>query len=116
MSGGSARAVRAVGIVTGHRVETEWRERDGETEEWQVHRPVFRYRDAQGIDRDALSHIATNPPAHAPGEQVPILYDPRRPDEAVAEADRTGRRIPLILWGLGIGGFGFVLLRSLAGW
>ena len=107
-----ARALRAEALVIDYRIETERQERDGQDTFTDLHRPVFRYRDASGIERDALSRVATAPPAYAMGALVPILYDPARPDEAVPEHDRIGRHAPLVLGLLAGAAAIFALLRA----
>ena len=107
-----ARARRASGTVIGFRVETERQERDGEETFTDLHRPVFRYRDAMGVAREALSRVASSPPAYETGAVVPILYDPARPQEAVPEHDPIAARLPLLLALLAAAGAAFVLLRA----
>lgn len=107
-----ARALRAEASVIGYRVETERQERDGEETFAELHRPVLRYRDASGVERDALSRVASAPPAYAMGARVAILYDPARPDEAVPEDDRMGQRAPLVLGVLAGAAAIFALLRA----
>jgi hypothetical protein len=107
-----ARALRAEASVIDYRIETDRQERDGQETFTDLHRPVFRYRDASGIERQALSRVATAPPAYAMGALVPILYDPARPDEAVPETGQVGQRVPLVL-GLLAGAVAvFALLRA----
>ena len=95
-----ARAQRASATVIGYRVETDQQERDGETIVADLHRAVFRYRDASGAEREALSRIATNPPLHAAGSQVAILYDPAYPADAVPEHATVGQAGRVVKVGL----------------
>jgi len=110
-----ARALRVSAIVSGHRTETQQQERDGETIFTDVHRAVFRYRDASGTEREALSRVATNPPSHEEGTQVTILYDPADPTQAVPDGDTAGQRVPLVLGLLAAAGMLFALLRAATG-
>ena len=80
-----------------------------------VYKPVVRYVDHHGTQRDYIAGFAANPPAYFAGERVELLYDPKDPKYPlnIRINDRFG------LWSTAVGltGFGlFFLLVVAATW
>lgn len=107
-----ARAVEAEAIVVGHQHEMQsepitGREAGGNEGYVHVHegfRPLFRFRDADGREREALSTVAKLPAPYALGARIAILYDPARP-EMVQPKDALGAgTLAAILAGLALAG------------
>ncbi len=47
-----------------------------------LYTPVFTYIDPQGEEHEVISSHSSSPPAYAVGDRVPVLYDPRDPENA----------------------------------
>jgi len=45
-----------------------------------VYKPVIRYTDHTGKQREFVANYATNPPAYFEGEILEVLYDPNDPE------------------------------------
>lgn len=58
---------------------------------------VFEFEDSTGSTRKGTSSWSSNPPAHAIGESVTVLYDPADPSDARLEQSATSWLLPIIL-------------------
>lgn len=67
-------------------------------------RPVFRFRDHDGLEREAVSAVAKAPAPYAIGARVAILYDPARPGTVQPKDALGARAIAAMLGGLALPG------------
>jgi hypothetical protein len=67
--------------------------------------PVFRFTDANGVERTAVSRVsvAAREADHGIGTRVPILFDPAHPDYAQQNSFRKLWVVPLVTGAMGLG-------------
>lgn len=90
----AARARSASGEVV-ELVRSSSRDSDGDTAQSYASRIRFTTEDDRPIE--FVETISSNPPRHAPGEQVRLLYDPATPSHAIVD-DFWGRRGLLVIF------------------
>jgi hypothetical protein len=67
--------------------------------------PVFRFSDAQAIERVVTSGSGSNRPTYRVGDQVAVLFDPDQPEQAVIRSF-----VSMWLPGVVVTGFGLIAL------
>ena len=73
-----------------------------------TYRPVIRYTDHTGMQREFEPNYSTNPPAYFKGEKLELLYDPRDPKYPLHV--RTNDRLGLWFKAAGLSIFGALFL------
>jgi hypothetical protein len=76
-------------------------ERHGGSSQSRAYHPVLRYRTQEGVTKEIVSSVGSNPPRYKKGDSVAILYDPARPDDMRIHSFGTVWLVPLILAGVG---------------
>ncbi len=96
-------------VIDGEVIEVlKIRQADGPT-----YKPVIRYSDHHGTEREYVPGFATNPPAYFVGEKVQLLYDPKDPKYPLNIRIHDGFGLWFTAVGLsGFGGF-FILVAGL---
>ena len=67
-----------------------------------VYAPVFRFTAQDGQAYEVRSSVASNPPAHALGDRVPVVYRPEAPEDAVLDSFLELWSISLIAGSIGL--------------
>ena len=75
-----------------------------------TYRPVIRYRDHTGTQREFEPNYSTNPPAYFEGEKLELLYDPTDPKYPLNV--RTNDRLGLWFRAVGLSVFGVFFLLA----
>ena len=82
-----------------------------------LYRPRVRFTDANGVEHEFVTSVATHSLQHHPGQPITVWYDPDNP--ATARIDRNSDAVAgLVLLAMGAvfllfgGGFGLYLLRE----
>ena len=76
--------------------------------------PVFAWVDAAGVERRSTAGFSSNPPSHAVGEPIDLLYDPQNPEDARIDGFFSLWLAPLIFGALAAVQAVFVLTLGLA--
>ncbi len=72
--------------------------------------PVVKYSDESGRAFVHRTQVADNPAAYAPGDYVPVYYDPANPEKAIVRSFRETFAVPLFI---AIVGSFFLLLAGI---
>jgi hypothetical protein len=103
---------RVPGTVVGLR----WRRTSSGPDGGRVCHPVLAFRTLDGQDIQAETGVGSSRVIAQPGEQVPVIYDPRNPAKAEINT-RAGRAawLPVIFTMAGVAMICYGLFRSIAG-
>ena len=56
-------------------------ERHGGSSQSRSYHPILRYRTQEGVTKEIVSSVGSNPPRYKKGDSVAVLYDPSNPDD-----------------------------------
>lgn len=90
------RAVHCGGVVTDLRRVWQASHSSRSSSGQYIYYPVLAFRTVDGRDVQTVARVGTNPPAHRPGDQVAVQYDPRDPSRAYAGKALTARVLPVV--------------------
>ena len=76
--------------------------------------PVFTWTDAAGVERRSTGSVSSNPPSHAVGEAIDLLYDPQNPVDVRVDGFFSLWLGPLVLGALAAVQLLFVLTVGVA--
>ena len=93
-----SKSKEGVGVVTDYKVG------GGGVHSSNVYYPIIRFKCCNDIDIEFVGKPGTNPPDYAIGEDVSLLFNPAKPEDAKIYSFSSMLLLPL--FGLG---FGFVL-------
>jgi len=118
-----ARAIGTDALVVGHRYERAMDSsthrdddgNDGYAGADEVARPVLRFRDASGVEREAVSTVGREPGRYPVGMLLPILYDPKRPDMAQPRDALRAAELARIMGGMTLAGIAVAAVLLLLG-
>lgn len=77
-------------------------ERHGGSSQSRSYHPILRYRTQEGVTKEIVSSVGSNPPRYKKGDSVAILYDPAKPDDMRIHSFANVWLVPLILGFVGV--------------
>lgn len=77
-------------------------ERHGGSGQSRSYHPILRYRTQEGVTKELVSPVGSNPPRYKKGDSVAVLYDPAKPDDMRIHSFGSVWIVPLILAFVGV--------------
>jgi hypothetical protein len=77
-------------------------ERHGGNSQSRSYHPILRYRTQEGVTKELISPVGSNPPRYKKGDSVAVLYDPAKPDDMRIHSFGSVWIVPLILAFVGV--------------
>lgn len=102
------RSAKTTGVVVD--METSLGMRDDSGPRSTLYKPTVRFQTADGRVIEHTPRLSNNVSNYRIGENVPVFYDPQRPEEAIAG---TPFRLWYGLFVMGLGGAGFTFIGTM---
>jgi hypothetical protein len=67
-----------------------------------MYHPVLRFKTEAGAQHEVVSAVGSSPSPYKPGDTVPILYNPARPQEVRIHSFLHVWLFPIVLGGMGV--------------
>lgn len=77
-------------------------ERHGGSSQSRAYHPILRYRTQEGVTKEIVSSVGSNPPRYKKGDTVAVLYDPANPDDMRIHSFGSVWIVPMILAFVGV--------------